>query len=184
MSRIGKKPIIIPEGVTYEYKDGLVSVSGVKGNLTFHPRPEVSLKTDENKVLVEVENLPEVQAIHGTTRQVIADMVTGVNQGWSKTLEVIGTGFRALTEGPKLVLSVGFSHKVEVIPPAGITFLAQENKITVNGPDKALVGKVAAEIRQIRPPDAYKGKGIRYLGERIRLKPGKAAKVGAGAAAK
>lgn len=179
MSRIGKKEIIIPEGVTFESKEGRITVTGPKGTLTFTPRPEVEVKIDDGKVRVIAGGAKVAGALQGTTRQVIANMLKGVTGGWSKTLEIIGTGYRAVLEGEKLVFSLGFSHKIEMEPPQGISFSVAENKVTVWGADKVLVGKTAAKIRELRAPDAYKGKGIRYLGERIRTKPGKATKVGA-----
>lgn len=180
MSKVGKKIITVPEGVKPEIKEGIISITGPRGTLNFPLRPEISVQIVDSKIVVKANEEKGSKALHGTTRQVIANMITGVNQGWSKTLEVIGTGFRANLEEGKLVLSIGFSHKIVVPPPPGIIFSVADNKITVSGADKTLVGKVAAGIRQFRPPDAYKGKGIRYEGERIKLKPGKAAKVAAG----
>ena len=180
MSRIGKKEILLPEGVTPSLEKRVLAVSGPKGSLEFKLKPEVEVKiSDDGKILVLRKGESKfARAYHGTVRQVIANMVLGVKDGWSKTLEVVGTGYRATLEGEKLVLSLGFSHQVTVEPLPGISFLVEENKITVSGRDKVLVGQMAAKIRQLRPPDAYKGKGIRYLGEIIKLKPGKAAKTG------
>lgn len=177
MSRLGKKEIIIPEGIKIELKDHAVSVSGPKGQLEFKLVRGIAVETAEGKMKVVSKN-SELGAMQGTTRQILANMITGVNTGWSKTLEVIGTGYRAILEGGTLVFSLGYSHKIRFDPPEGITFSVVENKVTVSGTDKALVGKIAAQIKELRKPDAYKGKGIRYQGERIRLKPGKATKVG------
>ncbi|MDP3954781.1 MAG: 50S ribosomal protein L6 [bacterium] len=179
MSRIGKKQIIIPEGVKVEIKDDLVLVSGPKATLEFKLRPEVVVKIDDGKIKVTAKVAKTGGALQGTTRQIIANMIVGVTDGWSKKLEVVGTGYRVVDDNGKLTFSLGFSHKIDVKSPEGITLSAAENKVTVSGADKVLVGKTAAEIRALRPPDAYKGKGVRYLGEIVRLKPGKATKVGA-----
>lgn len=181
MSRIGRKEILLPEDVTLNQRDGIVIASGPKGTLEFKIKPGVEIKVSERKIMVlrKKQDKPS-GALQGTVRQVIANMVVGVSGGWSKTMEVVGTGYRPNLEGEKLVLSLGFSHKIEVLPPNGINFSVSENKITISGIDKALVGVIAASIRRFRPPDAYKGKGIRYQGEKLKLKPGKAAKVGAG----
>ncbi|MDO8551596.1 MAG: 50S ribosomal protein L6 [bacterium] len=184
MSRIGKKFIPLPAEVNYEIVGRTITFSGPKGTLKFNFRPEVEIEKIEGGLQVKASQDRLARAMQGTTRQIVADIITGVNRGWSKTLEVVGTGFRANIDSGKLVLSLGFSHKIEVKPPQDIAFSVAENKITVSGLDKALVGKVASEIRQLRSPDAYKGKGLRYQGEKIRLKPGKSAKIGAGSAAK
>ena len=185
MSRIGKKPIEIPQGVTVEIKDGGVVVGGPKGSLSLKIRPEVEVLIEEGQVLVKRKEEGRLaRSLHGLTRTLIANAIEGVTQGFRKTLEVVGTGYRASLEGEELVLSVGFSHPVRIFPPRGIKFEIEENnKIKISGIDKALVGQVAAEIRRIRPPDPYKGKGIRYQGEEIKLKPGKAGKAGAAGAA-
>ena len=179
MSRIGKKHIVIPEGVKVEIKDGLIVVSGLKATLEFRLRPEVIVKIDGGEIVVTTKAAKTGGALQGTTRQVIANMIVGVTQGWSKKLEVVGTGYRVVDDNGNLIFSLGFSHKIDVKAPLGITLSSAENKVTVLGADKVLVGKTAAEIRALRPPDHYKGKGVRYLGEIVRLKPGKATKVGA-----
>jgi large subunit ribosomal protein L6 len=183
MSRIGRQPIKIPENVTLEVKEGEVRVEGPKGNLTQRVRPELKVVIKEGQVLVSRRAESKLgKSLHGLTRTLIANMIEGVSQGWEKRLEMHGTGYRASLEGESLVLTVGFSHPVKIKPAEGITFQVEGNdKIIVAGSDKALVGQVAAQIRRIRPPEPYKGKGIRYEGEKVRLKPGKAAKVGAGA---
>ncbi len=178
MGRIGKKEIIAPEGVKLEAEGGKVTVSGPKGTLYFQLNPAIQVEV-KGQSLVVLDSLKHNGALQGTTRQIIANMVAGVTQGWAKILEVVGTGYRAVLDGEKLIFSLGFSHRVEFPPPEGIKFSVAENKVTVSGADKALVGKIAAQIRQLRKPDAYKGKGIRYEGERIKLKPGKATKMGA-----
>jgi len=176
MSRIGKKPIIIPETVNVKMEEGKVVVTGPKGELEISIPGKIKVEEKEKEILVQrLSDQKKVRALHGTLRQLIANAVLGVTAGWEKSLEVVGTGFRAAKEDNKLVLSVGFSHKVVIVPPEGIEIdLQGQNIIRVKGIDKALVGRVAAQIREIRPPDPYKGKGIRYLGEEIKLKPGKA----------
>lgn len=183
MSRIGKKQILLPAGVTAEVVGEAVVVKGPKGELRLKTGSCVKAEVLADRLVLTVEKSDKVtRANWGTTRQLLANMVVGVERGWSRTLEIVGTGYRANLEGEKLILSVGFSHKVEVVPPEGITFTTTENKVTVSGSDKDLVGRTAAKIREVRPPDAYKGKGIRFQGEHLKLKPGKAAKVGVGAA--
>jgi len=181
MSRIGRKPIVVPQGVTVEIRNGEVAVAGLKGNLTIKIRPEVEVVEENNQILVKrKEESKLARSLHGLTRTLIANAIEGVTNGFSKTLQIVGTGYRASLEGETLVLAVGFSHLVKVLPPPGIKFEVEENvKIRVLGVDKALVGQVAAQIRKIHPPDPYKGKGIRYEGEEVKLKPGKAGKVGA-----
>lgn len=181
MSRIGRQPVPIPEGVTVKIKGGEVKVVGSKGELKQTVRPEigVTIKNGQISVSQRVENKLS-RSLHGLTRTLIANMIKGVTEGWSKTLKLVGTGYRAKLEGENLILSVGFSHPVEVKPIKGIKFEVKENDtIEVSGVDKALVGQVAAKIRKIRPPEPYKGKGIRYESEEVRRKPGKAAKIGA-----
>ena len=181
MSRIGKKPIQIPEGVTVEVKNGAVVVAGPKGSLTVNFRPEIEVLVEKKQILVKRKGENKLaRSLHGLTRTLIANAVEGITNGFSKALEVIGTGYRASLEGENLVLAVGFSHLVKVSPPTGVKFEVEgNNKIKISGIDKALVGQVAAQIRKIRPPDPYKGKGIRYEGEEVKLKPGKTGKAGA-----
>ena len=181
MSRIGKKPIEIPKGVQVQYKDGVVTVKGPKGTLSFKHHPDMTIKIEKDKIVVERPSDKKFhKALHGTTRQIIANMVEGVSKGFVKELEIVGTGYRARMEGQKLVLTVGYSNPVEVVPPEGIRFEVEgQNIIKVHGIDKQLVGEIAARIRKVRPPEPYKGKGIRYKGEHVRRKAGKAgAKVG------
>lgn len=185
MSRIGNAPIIIPAGVTVEKTGKIVSVSGPKGALTIALDPAISLEMENNIIVLKRKNdQKKVKAMHGLTRSLIANMITGVNQPWSKNLELVGVGFRAQLNGNKLVLNVGFSHPVEVVAPEGINFEVSDNtKIKVSGIDKQLVGQVSANLKKVRAPDVYKGKGIRYVGEYIRKKVGKSAKVGVAGAA-
>ncbi len=179
MSRIGKQPIMIPEEVEVSLKEGLLNVVGSKGKLELKIVPKIEVEIREREMIISrLKEDKQTRANHGTLRQLIVNMIQGVKEGWTKTLEIQGTGFRAKMEGEKLILSLGFSHPVEVTLPEGIEVQLEKNLIKVLGIDKALVGREAAKIRAIKPPDAYKGKGIRYLGEKIKLKPGKAAKMG------
>ena len=181
MSRIGKMPVPVPSGVTVNIQDHTVSVKGPKGELTrsFSPDIELSLQ-DGQVVLSRSSEEPQARALHGLTRALVANMVTGVSQGYRKTLEVEGTGYRVDTRGDSLVLIVGYSHPVELPPPPGIKFTVEKgNKVFhIDGTDKELVGEIAAKIRAVRKPEPYKGKGIRYSNERIRRKAGKAGKAG------
>lgn len=181
MSRIGNLPILIPEIVTVEKTGRAVVVNGPKGNLKMEIDPNISIELEGNKIKVIRKNeQKKVKALHGLTRNLIANMISGVVSGWSKDLELVGVGFRATVSGNQLTLNVGFSHPVEVLAPEGITFEVSDNtKVKVSGIDKQLVGQVAANIRAIKPPDVYKGKGIRMVGEYIRKKLGKSGKVGA-----
>ncbi len=180
MSRVGNAPIIIPTGVTVEINGHDVVVSGSKGKLELTHLPEVKVEVLEGKIIVKRKNdQKKSKSLHGLTRNLIANMVVGVTEGWTKDLELVGVGFRAAVSGNKLVLNIGFSHTVEIEAPEGISFEVAENtKIKVTGLDKQKVGQVAANIKKVRPPDVYKGKGIRFAGEYIRKKAGKSAKVG------
>lgn len=184
MSRIGDAPIIIPSGVAVEEAGRVVSVTGPKGNLKLDVHPAIEVKIKDGKVIVKrSSDQKQVRALHGLTRNLIANMVIGTVEGWNKNLELVGVGFRAQTDGNKLTLNVGYSHPVEVLAPAGVVFEVLDNtKIKVSGIDKQLVGQIAANIKKVRVPDVYKGKGIRYQGEYIRKKVGKSAKVGVAAA--
>lgn len=177
MSRIGKKPIPIPKGVNVEKANGVLKVSGPKGELStkVHPRIEVEITTDS--VLVKRKSDSRMdKALHGLWRSLINNMIIGVSQGYSKKLEIVGIGYRAELKGKALVLYLGYSHPIIFIPPDGIKLeVPQPTSIIVSGIDKQLVGQVAAKIRSFRPPEPYKGKGIRYEGEVIRMKAGKAA---------
>ena len=178
MSRIGRLPIAVPAGVTVNIKDGAVKVKGPKGEINQNFMPTMGIKLEDGKLLVTRSNdSKEDRALHGLTRALLNNMVTGVTKGWEKSLEIVGVGFRAEKAGDNLVLRLGFSHTVEVSPLPGVTLgIDGPNKIKVVGINKEVVGQMAAELRSIRPPDAYKGKGIRYAGEVVRIKPGKAGK--------
>lgn len=180
MSKIGKKPIVIPAGVEVKSEKALVSVKGPKGKLSLVIRPEIEVSFQENQLRIERKNDSKLaKSLHGLTRTLIANMILGVTEGFKKSLKIVGTGYRVKLEEEKLILSVGFSHPVKIKPAEGIEFkLKGDNFITISGVDKQLVGQVASKIRQVRPPDAYKGKGIRYQDEVVRKKPGKAAKTG------
>ncbi|MCL4397811.1 50S ribosomal protein L6 [Patescibacteria group bacterium] len=183
MSRIGKKPVKIPSGVTVKTEDHRLVAAGPKGELALNIKPEIKITVSGNDVLVErAGDTPKAKSLHGLTRTLVENIIMGVNQGWNKGLELVGVGYRAALEGTTLVLNVGFSHPVKFPAPAGITFEVTENtKINIKGVDKQLVGETAAQIRRIRPPEPYKGKGIRYIGEVVRRKAGKAAKAVGGA---
>jgi large subunit ribosomal protein L6 len=181
MSRIGKKPIIIEPGVTFSQKDGSYIVTGPKGTLTIPVIPGATIEVNGTNLDVKSEQGEENTSVMGLCRSLVQNAVTGVTKGWTKTLELVGVGFRAQTSGNDLVLNVGFSHQVTIKAPSGITFSIVENKITVSGADKYLVGEVAASVKRVKPPEPYKGKGIRYAGEVIRKKLGKAAKAVGGA---
>lgn len=180
MSRIGNSPVNIPSGVEVLKTGSVISVTGPKGTLKLDVNPAVSVEIEGSQVIVKRKNdQKKVRALHGLTRSLIDNMITGVNTLWIKNLELVGVGFRAQVAGNKLILNVGFSHPVELIAPEGITFeVADNTKIKVSGIDKQLVGQVAANLKKVRIPDVYKGKGIRYEGEYIRKKVGKSAKVG------
>ncbi len=179
MSRIGKLPITIPAGVTLEVKDGQVIVTGPKGTLsqTIFAGFRVEQQDGAVTVVREVENA-DTQKQYGLLRTLIANMVQGVSQGFHKTLEINGVGYRAAAEGKGVSLSLGYSHKISYQPPEGVELKVEGNTITVSGHDKQLVGESAAKIRSYRKPEPYKGKGIKYAGEHIRRKAGKTAAKG------
>ena len=177
MSKIGKMPITISEGVTVVKNGQVVTVTGPKATLSFAMPEGMTVEEKEKMLYVSPVSLGEnIGALHGLTRAMLANLVKGVSVGFEKKLELTGVGYRAQVQGRDLVLSVGFSHPVNIPAPEGITFTVAENVITVAGADKVIVGDVSARIRAIRPPEPYKGKGISYKGERIRRKAGKAAK--------
>ncbi|MDN3019675.1 50S ribosomal protein L6 [Paenibacillus sp. BSR1-1] len=178
MSRVGKKPIEIPAGVTVTLNNNTVTVKGPKGELTRTFNPEIAITVEENIITVtRPSDVKEIRALHGTTRAVIANMVEGVSKGFERGLELIGVGYRAQKQGTKLVLNVGYSHPVEMEPEKGLEIEVPTNtKIIVKGTDKERVGALAANIRGVRPPEPYKGKGIRYEGEFVRRKEGKTGK--------
>jgi large subunit ribosomal protein L6 len=178
MSRIGRKPITIPKGVEVAIDGSTVSVKGPNGALALRAHPDMAVKIEDGTILVErPTDQRQHRALHGLTRSLIANMVEGVTNGYAKNLDIVGVGYRAALKGKDLEIALGFSHPVSIPAPDGITFeVPVPTKIVVKGADKQLVGKVAADIRRIRKPDPYKGKGIRYTGEYVRKKAGKAAK--------
>lgn len=180
MSRIGRKPVAVPANVEVAIADGnLVRVKGPRGNLERQFPGTITLTREEDNIVVtRPSDEGKQRALHGLSRSLLDNMVVGVTNGFTKTLEVQGVGYRAVMQGTNLQLALGFSHPVIVAPPEGITFAVEGPRVHVQGIDKEQVGQVAANIRKIRPPEPYKGKGIRYSGERVRRKAGKAGKVG------
>lgn len=179
MSRIGKKPIPIPAGVDVAVNGQTVRVKGPKGELSRDLHPEMSIQVGDDEIIVDrPSNSKRHRALHGLTRALVSNMVEGVTNGFAKDLEISGVGYRASKQGDRLVLQVGYSHPVEIKPPAGIEIeVPAPTRITVRGSDREAVGAVAAKIRFVRPPEPYLGKGIRYANERIKRKAGKAGKV-------
>ena len=180
MSRIGKLPVAVPGGVNVNVTDGEVAVKGPKGELRQRILPFVDVKVQDDRVLVERKGEEKRhRAAHGLTRTLLNNMVEGVSKGFRKSLEIQGVGYRAAKSGNNLNLTLGYSHPVSYVPPAGIAISVEgTNKIHIDGIDKQQVGQVAAEIRKLRAPEPYKGKGVRYEGEVIRKKLGKAGKAG------
>ncbi len=178
MSRVGRMPITMPQGVVVNIKNDEVTVTGPKGELRRRFNPDMSITLQDNNLIVErPSDSKEHRSRHGLTRSLLANMVEGVANGFEKTLEIVGVGYRAEKKGDKLEIRVGYSHLVEVSPLPGVSLAVEgANRIKVSGIDKEVVGDMAAKIRAIRPPDAYKGKGIRYAGEIVHLKAGKAGK--------
>lgn len=178
MSKIGKTPVFIRQGVSIALIDSMLKIAGQKGEFVFSLPPGITAVIKDGNIYIAQEDLQSrsARSLYGTVRATVANMVYGVDAGFEKKLELSGVGYRASLAGANLMISVGFSHPVTFDPPAGITFSVADNVISVVGIDKALVGKIAAQIRSVRPPEPYKGKGIRYVGERIRRKAGKAAK--------
>ncbi len=178
MSRIGRLPIDIPAGVTVSVDGSTVAVKGPKGELFVVIAEPIQAKVEENQVLVtRPDDERESRALHGLTRTLIANNIVGVTQGYSKGLEVVGTGYRVAAKGSNVEFALGYSHPITVEPPAGISFAVEgNNKLTVSGIDKQAVGEVAANIRKLRKPEPYKGKGVRYAGEIVRRKAGKSGK--------
>jgi large subunit ribosomal protein L6 len=179
VSRIGRMPVEIPGGVQVDLKGSHVRVKGPKGELQRTFSPQIGIVMENNQLTITRKSeSPSERALHGTTRALLANMVNGVSKGFEVILEVEGVGYRAEMQGTNLVLHVGYSHPVTIEPPAGVTFEADQKtrQIKVLGFDKELIGQVAANIRKVRPPEPYHGKGLRYLGERVRRKAGKAGK--------
>jgi large subunit ribosomal protein L6 len=179
MSRIGRQPITLPQGLDVKVQGNHITVKGPKGELKWVFPRSIGVKVSDGTITVErSSDSKRLRALHGLTRNIISNMVKGVSEGYQKVLEISGIGYRAQVQGKKIIMSLGYSHPVEYTLPEGITAEVdpKQQKITIKGIDKQLVGQVAADIRSLRPPDVYKGKGIRYAGEMVRLKAGKAGK--------
>lgn len=179
MSRIGLRPITVPQDVTVTIsEDNTVTVKGPKGELTRHFHPDMTINLEDNVITVaRPSDVKEHRSLHGTTGSLLSNMVEGVTKGYEKRLELIGVGYRAAKQGNNLVLNVGYSHPVEIVPESGIEIDVEKNtNVIVKGIDKERVGAIAANIRAVRKPEPYKGKGIRYAGERVRRKEGKTGK--------
>lgn len=179
MSRVGKKPVTVPSGVTVEHKDSTLTVKGPKGTLMLTVHPKVSVAVADNQVTVDVKNQTnkKERALWGLHRALVQNLVDGVTKGFEKKLEVNGVGFKVATQGTKLVMSLGFSHPVEVEIPKDLQVTVEKNVITISGADKQKVGQFAAEVRELKKPEPYKGKGIKYIDEVIIRKAGKVVKV-------
>lgn len=180
MSRIGRLPIEIPTGVDVKITGSHVKIKGPKGEMEFTFSPSIELSFKDSEIIVtRPSDTREMRSLHGTTRSLIQNMVTGVTDGFQKELQLVGVGYRATMQGNNLVLNVGYSHSVEVEPPQGVSFVVGDRaqQVFISGIDKQKVGQIAADIRKVRPPEPYKGKGIRYKDEYIRRKAGKAGKV-------
>jgi large subunit ribosomal protein L6 len=177
MSRIGKQPVDLPQGVEARLENGNLTVKGPKGSLELRVNPEMKVSIENGVLTVErPSDAANHRALHGLTRSLIANMVEGVTKGFERKLEIVGVGYRAEKKGPGITLHLGFSHTIEYPAPEGIELeVPQQTEVLVRGSDKQLVGQVAAEIRGFRPPEPYKGKGVRYAGEQIRRKAGKTA---------
>ncbi len=175
MSRIGKKPIAIPSGVTVSLEGQTVTVKGPKGQLAWTVAEEVEVtQADGQLTLAPREDTPRSRAMWGLSRTLVGNMVEGVTKGYEQALELVGVGYRAAMKGNALSMQLGFSHDVDIKPPAGVTFATpKQTEIRISGIDKQVVGEIAAQIRRIRPPEPYKGKGVRYAGEKVRRKEGK-----------
>ncbi|MBI4023215.1 50S ribosomal protein L6 [Candidatus Berkelbacteria bacterium] len=183
MSRLGKRPVLVPAGVTVSIDEARVTATGPKGTSSLPIPPYARVAAEDTTLIVSMGGGgKQAKALHGLAVRLLGNLLTGVSAGYTRTLEVQGVGYRAAMQGPTLVLNVGFSHPVTFAAPEGVTVSVAKNTITVSGIDKQLVGQAAATIRRVRPPEPYKGKGIRYTDEHVQRKAGKAAKA-AGAAA-
>ena len=180
MSRIGRLPIAVPAGVDVSIDGRNVTVKGPKGQLSRALHPDITVRQEDGSIVVTRPTEQKVhKQLHGLTRTLVNNMVVGVTDGYRKGLEIVGVGYRAQKTGEKLVLALGYSHQIEIDPPAGISFEVENpTRLAVVGIDKELVGQIAAKVRATRKPEPYKGKGVRYAGEKIRRKAGKAGKIG------
>ena len=175
MSKIGKKPIKLPENTKIELEDGQIFIEGQKGRLVKNLPPEISILKENNLVFVNFKGSKDKKLLWGTWQRLIQNMIEGVNQGFEKQLKIKGIGWRAKIEDENLILKVGFTHPVKILPPEGVNFSLEKDIIRVSGIDKEKVGFTAAKIRSVQPPEPYKGKGIRYIDEVVRIKAGKKA---------
>jgi len=174
MSRIGKNPIFIPDKVEFSNQKNVISVSGPRGKLYYSPSTKINISVNDNKIEVSrINDSKEQKSLHGTTRQMINNMIVGVTDGFKKELTIIGVGYQAIMDGKRLKLQLGFSHDIIFNLPTGITITANRTTLSIEGADKQLVGSVAAKIRSFRKPEPYKGKGVRYKNEYVRSKQGK-----------
>jgi len=175
MSRIGKSPVVIPQGASVTLEGQTVTVKGPKGQLAWTVAEEIVVAQEGGQIVLSMrEDTPRAHAMWGLSRTLVDNMVTGVTQGYERTLELVGVGYRAAMKGHALSMQLGFSHDVDIEPPAGVTFATpKQTEIKIAGIDKQLIGEMAARIRRIRPPEPYKGKGVRYAGEKVRRKEGK-----------
>lgn len=180
MSKIGQQPILIPSGVTVLIENNIATIKGPKGELKVALSKDIDVKVEGNDITLSIKKDNKItRSLWGTLRMLIANNIKGVTEGWKKQLELVGTGYRSEVQGNKLVLTVGYSHPIIVEAPVGITFKVEKSVINVDGIDKQVVGQISADIRSSRPPEPYKGKGVKYVGEVIRRKAGKAAKAAA-----
>ena len=175
MSRIGKSPVVVPQGASITIEGQTVTVKGPKGQLAWTVAEEIVVAQEGGQIVLSMrEATPRAHAMWGLSRTLVDNMVTGVTQGYERTLELVGVGYRAAMKGNALSMQLGFSHDVDIEPPAGVTFATpKQTEIKISGIDKQLIGEMAARIRRIRPPEPYKGKGVRYAGEKVRRKEGK-----------
>ncbi len=179
MSRIGKKPVDIPAGVDVKLAENNIKIKGPKGELAWSFPPETAISVKDNRIVVErADDTKKVRALHGLTRSLVSNMVEGVTKGYQRVLDIVGVGYRAQVQGNKIVLSLGYSHAVEFQLPEGISAAMdqKQTQITLTGIDKQKIGQIAANLNSLRKPDVYKGKGIRYSGQRMKLKVGKTGK--------
>src|SRR5271157_2036907 len=179
MSRIGKKPITIPQGINVEVKQDVIKVKGTKGELKYAFPEGIKISVADGKIIIERgSDSKSHRSLHGLARSLVSNMVNGVSQGYTRVLEITGIGYRSQVKGGKLTFTLGYSHPIEYELPEGIKAAVDDKQttITLSGMDKQLLGQVAANVRELRPPDAYKGKGVRFAGERIKLKAGKTGK--------
>ena len=183
MSRVGKSPVMIPKGTTAQVRNGSVAVKGPKGEMSVPVPPDITVSIEAEKIsMARASDLDDVKARHGLAQRLIQNAVRGVSQGFSRELEIVGIGYRAAKQGDKLVLTIGYTKPVEILIPKGVEVIIESpTKVVLKGADRHQLGQLAADVRAVRPPEVYQGKGIRYMGEHVRKKAGKTAGAGAGA---